>query len=229
MLKIPWNVMVLVGLCALDGGCSKQTASPDNEGSSPPGPGLKRLAVDATQARSWGLPPTAFSFTYPEKAALELARPGRRNPFYALVSLNRDGAISESVSVSHVDLRGGPAARFDTLAPAVMKQLRDALQRQLPGLKVVMSAKGRLGGRDVYQLRTEFEIKDRRLGDPGAYRSVWVALLPRPGAKTPNGASLTMTMRRGSGSAIGSYDDFTTMGLPGQIWRSFKLGGLDPL
>lgn len=131
--------------------------------------------------------------------------------------------------MSHVDLRGGPAARFATLAPAIMKQLQGALRQQLPELKVVMSAKGRLGGREVHQLRTEFEIKDPKLGDPGVYRSVWVALLPRPGAKTPNGASLTMTTRRGSGSAIGSYEDFTTKGLPGQIWRSFELGGLDPI
>jgi hypothetical protein len=225
MPKSRWNVVVLLALpCTLYWGCSKQA-----EETPPAGAGLKRVAVGAAQARAWGLPPTAFSFTYPEKAELELARPGRRNPFYALVSLHRNGAISESVSVSHVDLRGGPAARFDTLAPVVMKRLGDALRQQLPGLKVVMSAKGRLGGRVVHQIRTEFEIKERKLGDPGAYRSVWVALLPRPGAATPNGASLTLTVRQGSGSEIAGYDDFTSKGLPGQIWRSFKLGGLDPL
>lgn len=236
--------IAVLGL-AFCAGCSKQTDPPGKQGSpsgasgqgavaapaapTPAGPGLKGISVSEAQARAWGLPPAVFSFTFPDKADLLLAKAGARNQFYALAELYKDDKISESVSVSHVDLQGGPAAKFDLLAPVVMKRLQTALQRQLPGMKIVMSGTARLGDRTVHQFRTEFEITDTRMGDPGKYRAIWVALLPRPKSASTNGASLTMTVRQGSGSEIVDYEDFATKGLPGQIWRSFKLGGLDPL
>ncbi len=191
----------------------------------PAGPGLKRLSVNLRQSRAWRLPPAAFRFTYPAKADLSLAKAGRRNPYYALVELYRGKKISESVSISHVDLRGGPAAKWDLLAGVVMKRLQTAMQRQVPGMKIVSSGKASFGGKDVYQFRSEFEITDTRMGDPGKYRALWVALLPGASSSSPNGASLTMTVRQGSGSEVSSWDDFATKGIMGQIWRSFEFAG----
>lgn len=191
----------------------------------PAGPGLKRLSVSLTQSSAWRLPPAAFSCTYPAKADLSLAKAGRRNPYYALVELYRDKKISESVSISHVDLKGGTAAKWDLLAPVVIKRLQIAMQRQLAGMKIVSSGKASFGGKEVYQFRSEFEITDTRMGDPGKYRSVWVALLPGASSSSPNGASLTMTVRQGSGSEVSGWDDFATKGIMGQIWRSFEFAG----
>jgi len=144
------------------------------------GPGLKRLTISPTQCSTWRLPPTAFSFTYPAKADLSLAKAGRRNPYYALVEIYRDKKISEGVSISHVDLKGGPAAKWDLLGPVAMKRLQTAMQRQLAGIKIVSSGKASFGGKDVYQFRFEFEITDTRRGDLGKYRAVWVALVSHP-------------------------------------------------
>ncbi len=188
----------------------------------PVGPGLERLSVSLAQSKSWRLPPAAFSFTYPDEATLSLAKAGSQNPYYALVELYRGKKISESVSVTHVDLQGGPTAKWEQLAPVVMKRLLTAMQRQLPGMKILASGKALLGGKDLYQFRAEFEITDPNMGDPGKYRTLWVALLPGPQSSSPNGASLTMTVRQGSGSKVATWDDFSSKGLMGQIWRSFE-------
>jgi hypothetical protein len=175
------------------------------------------------QARSWGLPPVAFTLTCPEAVAVDLARPGRRSSFYALLTLDRAGKMSESVSVSHVDLRGGSPATFDALAPLVMKRLQAALRSQVPGLEVLGSSKTELDGRSLWQFRTRFQLKDPGMGEPGRYKSLWLALLPGRGARSPNGASLTMTVREGSGSEVTTFEDFTTRGLPARVWRSFRI------
>jgi len=189
----------------------------------PAGPGLKRVSVTMAQARSWGLPPVTFTLTCPEAVEVDLARPGRRNLFYVLLTLNREGKMSESVSVSHVDLRGGSSSRFDALAPVVMKRLQSALLSQLPGMKVVSSGKTKFGGVSLWQFRTTFQIKDASMGEPGRYKSIWLALLPGRGARSPNGASLTMAAREGSGTELTTFDDFATKGLPAQVWRSFRI------
>lgn len=197
----------------------------------PVGPGLKRISVSLAQSKSWRLPPATFSFTYPDEATLSLAKAGRQNPYYALVELYRGKKISESVSVSHVDLKGGPPAKWDRLAPVVMKRLQTAMQGQLPGMVILASGKAPFGGKDLYQFRAEFEITDPNMGDLGKYRTVWVALLPGPKSSSPNGASLTMTVRQGSGSKVTTWQDFSSKGLMGQIWRSFEFasaGSLSP-
>jgi hypothetical protein len=131
--------------------------------------------------------------------------------------------MSESVSVSHVNLRGNASSTYDALAPVVMKRLQSKLMKQLPGMKVVSSGKTEFGGRSLWQFRTTFPIKDASMGEPGQYKSIWLSLLPESGATSPNGASLTMAVREGSGTELTAFDDFVTKGLPAQVWRSFRI------
>lgn len=187
----------------------------------PPADGMKRLEVTEAQARSWGLPPSAFGFDYPAAAELVLAQPGRRNPFYAMVTLYKGEAMTESVTLCHADLRGGPASGWAALAPTVIATLQHQLRRQNASVTFAGTGEADFGGRKLQQFGFELEIKDRRQGEPGRYRGLWVARIPEAGDRSPNGVTFTMNVLEGSGSALKAKDDFATKGLPGQIWQSF--------
>jgi hypothetical protein len=188
----------------------------------PPAEGHKRLEVSPAQARSWGLPPVAFSFDYPATAELALAQPGRRNEFYAMVTTYDKGdRMVESVTLCHVDLRGGPASAWGALAPTVIARLQDALRRQNATSTFDGTGEASFDGRRLHQFGFALEIKDPRQG-AGRYRGLWVARLPEAGDRSENGVTFTMNLREGSGSEVKAREDFATKGLPGQIWRSFR-------
>jgi len=179
------------------------------------------VVVTESQAQAWGLPPVAFSFDHPAGAEVVRAQPGRRNPFYVMVTAYQGEKMVESVTLCHADLRGGPASKWSTLAPTVIATLQHQLRRQNASTKFSETGEAEFGGRKLYQFGFEIEITDRRQGEPGRYRGLWVARLPEAGDRSPNGVTFTMNLREG-GSEVKTKADFASKGLPGTIWQSFR-------
>lgn len=196
--------------------------TPAEETAVPVPAGSKRLTVTPAQARSWGLPPVAFSFEYPATAELMLAKAGRRNPFYAMVTVYRGKKMSESVTLSHADLRGGSASNWGKHAPVLIAGLKRSLERQNSTTKISGIGEKSFAGGKHHQFAFTLTITDPQQGEPGRYRGLWVARLPEAGDRSSNGVTFTMNVREGSGSAVKSHDDFASKGLPGKIWQSFR-------